>query len=151
MADYLDALQELKQDLTWSPVGDALAKDPERRFLPAIVERPEALPAVRPAPASTEVAVVEQQRQSLTPVERPYDPWPARLGFGSVFMLASGTGVYIACAGVHSAGPYLPWAAGASAALAMFVAALKHKSGPSVKIGRVHMEAGANFQAGNQQ
>lgn len=149
MADYLEALRDLK----WNPVDDALAKDPERRFLPATVERTAVLPAVRPAPPSAEVAVVEQPRpvQSLTPPERPYDPWPARLGFGSVFMLASGTGVYIACAGVHSAGPYLPWAAGASAALAMFVAALKHKSGPSVKIGRVHMEAGANFQAGNQQ
>lgn len=131
MADYADVTRD------WDPVAEALARAERERFLPVPVARP------------TETAVVHQP-VPLAPPERPYDPWPARLGFGSVFVLASGTAVYIACAGLHDAGPFLPWLAGALAAAALLAGVLKGRSG-SVSIKHFHQGDNAYFQAGDRR
>jgi hypothetical protein len=131
MSDYADAVRD------WPTLNETLQqayREPEPRFLPAVVQQP---------------AVV--QRIPVAPPERPYDPWPLRLGVGSVFVMACGTAVYIACAGLHEAGPFLPWLAGSLGAGALLVLVVKARSSSGVRIGNVTMGDGANFQAGQQR
>lgn len=100
-------------------------------------EAPVYLPAPLPAP------VVHQPVPLPAPSPRVDVP-SLRLASAGVCALGTGGGVYLGGLGVHEAGPYLPWLAGALAAAAALVAMLKPRAAPASTGTTVNIHGGRN-------
>lgn len=122
-----------------SPYADALA---DRRPLDEVLhrayaEQPVYLPApVQPAPVYQPVLLPER-----APLIGPGD---VRLVAVGLCGLCSGGGVFLVCAGIHMAGPYLWPATGLVGAVAMLVALVKSKASASSGGTQVNISGGRN-------
>lgn len=112
------------------------------RALRQAEQPPVYLPAVQPAQVVHQPVLLPER----APLIGPGDVRLVAVGFCG---LCSGGGVFLACAGIHLAGPYLWPAAGLVGSVAMLIALLKSKAcapsqGPTVnfnggknKVGRI--------------
>jgi hypothetical protein len=107
MSDYADALRDRL------PLDQVL----HRAYAE---EQPVYLPAVVPAPVYQPVLLPE-----AVPLIGPGD---VRLVAVGLCGLCSGGGVFLVCAGIHMAGPYLWPAAGLVGSVAMLIALVKSKT-----------------------
>lgn len=122
-SDYAEALSDRR------PLDQVLRQAYSDEF-------PAHLPAVRPAPLYQPVPLPEQ-----APLIGPRD---VRLVAVGLCGLCSGGGVFLVCAGIHMAGPYLWPATGLVSSMAMLIALLKSKTGAPSQGTTVTFNGGKN-------
>lgn len=120
---YAEALRD------WDPLATTL----HQAYHPA----PANLPAVVPAPVVHQPVPLPERAPLIAPRD-------VRLVAVGLCGLCSGGGVFLVCAGIHLAGPYLWPATGLVGAVAMLIALLKGKTGPPPSGTTVNFNGGHN-------